>query len=420
MNQTLKILMMAGLVFGLTACNTATQQANPETGGDVKSLVIAEDVEYGQEDYKKIVNANNQLGMDLIAQVPADDYGNMFVSPLSLYMALSMLYNGAAGDTKAEIADVLHATISPDEMNKANASLSMMLAGNSDSVQLAISNSIWLNQSYDFQPEFAQNTQDYFNAKTEKIDVSDPESADLINGWVKDSTNGMIEKMVEKPLPKNLKTILLNAVYFNGKWHTPFEEKNTEEQPFHLADGTTVDMPFMKMEQHWSYMENDQFQAVALPYGDWEASMYVFLPKEHSSLEEFKTALTPDNWNNWRRSFNTGEGLVSLPKFEMEYEIQLNDALMALGMETAFGASDLSNMYEQGSGQISHVKQKTALKVDEKGTEAAAVTEVAIAVSSEQPEHFTLEVNRPFFVAIEDTETSTILFLGAVSNPAVE
>ncbi|WP_088005482.1 serpin family protein [Indiicoccus explosivorum] len=413
MNGTVKTLMAAGVALVLTGCGTEEQ----ETAGDVKTLEIAADVEYGKEDYKKIVNANNELGMELMAEVPADGDGNTFISPLSLYMALSMLYNGAAGETKAEIAEVLNASIPPEEMNKANASLMVMLADNSESVQLDIANSIWLNETYDFQQEFAESNRDYFNAKIEEIDVTDSESSDRINDWVSGRTNGMIDKMVPKPLDPNLVTILLNAIYFKGEWTEPFEEKNTEDRPFRLHNGESVDVPLMTAKRYWDYMETDQFQAAILPYGDREAGMYVFLPKTGSSLEEFEAGLTPENWKSWRQQFDYREGTLSIPKFELEYGVLLNDALKTLGMETAFMDSNLSGMLEGGGGTISEVKQKTALKVDEKGTEAAAATSITVPTEGSAEGPFTMTVDRPFFLAIEDTETRTLLFMGSIADP---
>ena len=208
---------MIALVLLLAACNTAPQPDAPESGAGVKNLVIGEDVEYGKEDYQKIVDGNNKLGMDLVANVPANDHGNFFVSPLSLYMALAMVYNGSDGVTKDEIVNVLEAKgISRDEMNQANASLISKLSSDSDEIELNIANSIWVKDSYEFLEDYTESSQDYYNAKIEAIDITDPASADLINDWVSDATNGKIEEMTAKPLPGNLVALLLNAIYFNG------------------------------------------------------------------------------------------------------------------------------------------------------------------------------------------------------------
>ncbi|AQQ53119.1 serpin family protein [Planococcus lenghuensis] len=418
MKGNVQLLISASVLLVLAGCGNVSLLSDQWTDERGETLQIDEEVEYGKEDYRKIVQANNQLGMELLPEISANENGNKFISPLSLYMALSMLYNGADGKTAAEIADVLNTSLTPEEMSRANASLSMMLANNSESVVLEVANSVWLNEDYDFKESFIKNSGDYFNADVHEIDIGEPASSDEINDWVDDSTNGMIEKMVPKPLNSNLVAILLNAIYFNGKWTLPFEEKNTEDQPFYLENGKSVDLPMMTMDLDWVYLENDLFQAVAMPYGNREATMFVFLPREELPLDEFEGRMTMKNWAEWRQQFSDRYGTLSLPRIELEYGVFLNEPLKALGMETAFAESDLSKMFEQKGPDISKVMQKTALKVDEEGTEAAAVTEIAVAVEGNADGPFEMTVNRPFFLIIEDTETRSILFMGAISNPA--
>ena len=388
----LVLLLLAGVLTFVVACGTGDMNSGHD---------ISEKVEFEQDAYQKIATPNNELGFKLLAEVEADENEKTFISPTSLFAALSMVYNGAAGETKEEIAKVLQAEgISVDDLNEANASLLSMLDKDSKQIQLSIANSIWLNEDFHFQKDFADNTKAYFNAEIDEVDVLDNASAKKINDWVKQATNDKIEDMVEEPLDPDLVALLLNAIYFKGDWTYEFDKALTENHPFYLRDGTTKEVPLMNLYEELAYMENDDFQAVALPYGDGEMSMKVFLPKEDTSLEAFKQTLTSENWAAWETQFTFQEGTVLLPKFQLEYETVLSDSLKKIGMATAFdGRADFAKMIEEKEPLvISEVKQKTFIDVNEEGTEAAAATSVAVELTSAPMETpFYMEVNRPFF-----------------------
>ena len=306
------------------------------------------------------------------------------------------------------------------DVNKANASLMTILNKDSDNIQLQIANSIWLNEEYQFQEEFSQRTKDYFNAEIAEIDISSNDSPKRINEWVKKATNDKIDKMVDGPLDDNLVAMLLNAIYFKGDWTYPFDKKDTENRGFQLMNGTEKEVPFMKLQEELSYMANDEFQAIKLPYGDREMSMTIVLPNEQKSFKEFQTTLSAEKWEEIQSDFKSLRGTLLLPKFKLEYETKLNEALEALGMASSFtDMADFSKMVEgDASLFISEVKQKTFIDVNEEGTEAAAVTGVQMdTTSAPADDPFVMEVNRPFFIAITDDETGNILFLGFIANP---
>ncbi|MFS0690107.1 serpin family protein [Sporosarcina sp. 179-K 8C2 HS] len=406
-------LVGMSLLLSTTGCGTSNEG----------NLEIAEGVEFGDKDYEKIVAPNNELGFKLFKEIEADDDGNLFISPTSLLMALAMVYNGADGTTKEEIAKVLQVEgTDPNDVNKANASLVTIMNKDSKAIQLQVANSIWINEEFHFQEEFAQRTKDYFNAKIEEIDIKSSDPAKQINDWVEKATKGKIDKMVDGPLDDNLIVMLLNAIYFKGDWQYPFDKKNTENHDFQMTDGTEKEVPFMKLEKKLPYMVNNEFQAVQLPYGDGEMSMTIVLPNEQKSFEEFQTTLSAEKWDELRSNFGSMRGTLLLPKFKIEYETELNDALEALGMESAFtDRADFSKMVEgDDSLFISKVKQKTYIDVNEKGTEAAAVTGVQIEETSAPPDDpFVMDVNRPFFFVITDNETGVVLFMGFVVNPEI-
>ncbi|MCZ2260314.1 serpin family protein [Sporosarcina sp. G11-34] len=408
--------VLAFLLLFVTGCGAGA-------GSNETSEVaeILKDVKFGEKDYEQVVAAVNELGFKLVDGVEADQEGNTFISPMSLFMALSMVYNGADGVTKEEIAKALQVEgIDVNELNKANASMMSILDKETEEIQVDVANSIWLNEKYSFQDDFAEHNKGYFNAEIEEIDITSSESPKRINDWVKKATNDKIEEIVDSPLDSNLVAILINAIYFKGNWAYEFDEEETKTHPFKLEDGTTKDVPLMMLNEELAYMENEDFQAVALPYGEREMSMKVFLPRENINLDEFKKTITNDNWALWNSEFILKEGMVKLPKFQLEYDISLNNVLKELGMNSAFseGADFTKMIKEEDPVWISGVKQKTFIDVNEEGTEAAAVTSVEMKTTSMQiDEPFKMEVNRPFFFTITDDETDAILFMGSIANP---
>ena len=252
------------------------------------------------------------------------------------------------------------------DVNKANASLMTILNKDSENIRLQIANSIWLNEEYQFQEEFSQRTKDYFNAEIAEIDIASTDSPKRINEWVKKTTNDKIDKMVDGPLDDNFVAMLLNAIYFKGDWKFPFDKKDTEDRDFHLMNGTEKEVPFMKLQEDLLYMANNEFQAVKLPYGDGEMSMTIVLPNEQKSYKEFQTTLSAEKWEGFQSDFKSMRGTLLLPKFKMEYETELNDALEALGMASAFtDSADFSKMVEgDASLLISKVKQKTLYRCE--------------------------------------------------------
>ncbi|WP_336824330.1 serpin family protein [Sporosarcina sp. USHLN248] len=404
-------LVGMSLLLPMTGCGTSNEG----------NLQISEGVEFGEKDYEKIVDPSNELGFKLMDQIDIDDKGNLFISPTSLWMALALVYNGADDATKEEVAKTLQVNgLEPMDVNRSNASLMTLLNKDLKNIQLQIANSIWLNEEFKFQEPFSQRTKDYFNAKIEEIDIKSNDSPKRINDWVERATNGKIDKIVDGTLDENLVAMLLNAIYFKGDWKYPFDKKDTENRNFSLTDGTEKEVPFMKLEEKLSYTANDEFQAVKLPYGEGEMSMTIVLPNEQKSFKEFKDTLSAEKWTALQSDFNSLKGTLLLPKFKMVYEAELNDALEALGMTSAFtDKANFSKMVEGDSSLfISKVKQKTYIDVNEEGTEAAAVTGISVdTASAPADDPFVMEVNRPFFFTITDDETGVVLFIGFVANP---
>lgn len=367
----------------------------------------------------RLTAAQTRFGFKLLSQLQQDPTQNLSISPSSVAIALSMLYNGATGNTQQAMAAALELNeISLEDLNQANAALETALESADPKVTLSIANSLWGRTGFTFKPDFLQRNQTFYDAEITNLDFDSPDAPAQINNWVSQNTAGKIPQIIDQIDPAQV-LFLINAVYFKGDWTVPFNPDETREQAFQLPDGSTKQQPMMSQQGNYAYYETDQFQAVSLPYGDRRFSMYIFLPRPESSLTTFQQTLSAENWESWMNQFSRRQGSIQLPKFTIEYETSLNKALQALGMEVAFaaGRAEFANLSDRET-VISEVKHKTFLEVNETGTEAAASTSVGVALTSLDPNPpFQMRVDRPFFYAIRENQTGTLLFMGAVANP---
>lgn len=365
---------------------------------------------------KDLPQAHNAFGFNLLKSLNAQEEDkNIFISPSSVSLALTMVYNGADGETKDAIVKTLQfENLDISKINQESLGLINGLTNPDEKVELSIANSAWVKKGFEIKPEFLEVVKNYYKAEANSLDFDSPSAKNTINDWVSKNTRGKIPTIVDSTSGKVL--FLINATYFKGTWTTEFDKKLTEDKKFTPAKGPATNRPFMKQKSTMSYLENKDFQSVSLPYGKNERlSMYVFLPKD---LNGFVNQLDIDTWNKWMTQYQDEKGTILLPRFKLEYEQGLTPSLTQLGMGVAFGdQASFSNIAP--SLFISEVKHKTYLDVNEEGTEAAAVTSIGVApVSAEpQPKTFYMEVNRPFFIAIRDNQTGEILFTGIIQSP---
>jgi len=370
----------------------------------------------------RLTAGNSRFSFKLFEQLAKAQAGkNILVSPASVALTLAMIYNGASGETQEGMAKALEwPGMSLTEINQANAVLRTILASADAKVQLNIANSLWARNGLVFKPEFIQRNQIFYAAEVNNVDFAAATAPALLNNWVKQKTNGKINKIVDR-IPGDAVLYLLNAIYFKGNWATPFDKSKTKDGQFTLPSGAKKKLPLMSQNGRFRYFENEKFQAVSLPYGAGRMSMYVFLPAKNSNLKAFQAELSATNFESWTSELRSTEGNIALPRFKLEYEITLNNTLKALGMETAFDPerANFGAMYTKPPSAnvfISEVKHKTFVEVNEEGTEAAAVTSGGMQVTSFVPP-FKMTVDRPFFCAIRDNQTGAILFMGAIVEP---
>jgi len=369
-----------------------------------------------------IVAASNAFGFDLFQQLQRQAANkNVFFSPLSVSVALAMTYNGAVGGTKQAMARTLKIEgMNHAELNRSSAELLNALKSSDPKIELAIANSLWARGGVRFNEDFLARNRQFYGAEVAALDFNNPQSVATINRWVDTNTKGKINKIVDQIDPDQV-MFLINAVYFKGQWQKRFEKALTKDLPFHMLGAQQKPVPMMAQSGNYPYYRGDKFQAVSLPYGKGGVSLYLFLPDQGSAYNEFLKSLSYQKWEEWMNSFNDTPGDVKLPRFKLDYENTLNNALKDLGMGVAFSASeaDFSGIRAERDLFISEVKHKAIAEVNEEGTVAAAATSVGIGITSvaPTPQRFTFIADRPFLMAIRDSQTGAILFMGAVMEP---
>lgn len=349
----------------------------------------------------------------------ASDGKNVVVSPFSVKMALSMAAQGANGKTLEEMNKV----IGLDETSNEYFRRLIEDAAKDGDITLNIANSIWLKQGLEFNPAYMDILDSYYMAQASTLDFADPSSKDTINRWVSEKTNGKIEEIIDSIDSSDI-AFLINAIYFNANWSVPFEEGFTSKKDFTLLDGSKVKADLMSKTAHLLYQENNEFQAVELPYGEnGRYVMRVYLPKEDVKFDKFVKGIDKESLQQWGGDFGSMKGVLELPKFKTEYSNSMKDILISMGIKEAFNSNsaDFSKMVtvEGQNVYISEVMHKTYIDVNEKGTEAAAATSIEMsATSAPQPEEmFEMIVDRPFVFTIDDKESGETLFIGAIINP---
>ncbi|MDX2240139.1 MAG: serpin family protein [Leptolyngbyaceae cyanobacterium bins.302] len=369
----------------------------------------------------QLVDANTRFGFKLFSSIANQQPNqNVFVSPSSVAIALAMVYNGADGKTQQGMARAMEIQgMSLSALNQANADLKALLENPDPKVQLAIANSLWTRQGVPFKPEFIQRNQQFYQAKLTELNFADPRAVSTINAWVSQNTQGKITEIIDQ-LQQDDVMVLINAIYFKGNWSRQFDKQQTRTEPFYLTNGSSKIHPLMAQRGEYRYLDNALFQGVMLPYGNGRRmSMVVLLPKKTSNLTELQRNLTAANWEQWMGQFRNRQGAIQIPRFKLEYKVELAPILAQLGMAEAFSRQANFSGISPVPTQIDEVKHKTFVEVNEEGTEAAAVTSIGIRATAAIPmdEPFQMKVDRPFFCAIRDNQTGSVLFMGSIVNP---
>jgi serine protease inhibitor len=405
----------------LVACekNTGGQDYNDPTGNDQTDNTPGASSLDPEKSMLALVEADNAFGIGLFKEMATENQdSNIFISPVSVALALAMTYNGAAYSTKDAMESTLKLEdLTTDQINEAYKNLMNKLINADPDVLLEIANSIWYEQNFSVKQTFFDINKTYYNAQVRPLDFADPASVDTINQWVAQNTNEKITKIIGQ-IADDMVMYLINAIYFKGTWKYTFDEAQTSDRPFFLSENNSKQTAFMHIEEYFDYADLNKFEALKIPYGNEDYTMVVIKPKSGSDVSDIIKALSAEQWDNWMNEFSSRETMLYLPKFKFEYEQELNDLLKSMGMEIAFNKTlaDFSNINETAQLYIDKVKHKTYIEVNEEGTEAAAVTSVVIGVTSAGNNVF-FDANKPFLFAIMEEETGAIVFMGRMMNP---
>jgi serine protease inhibitor len=368
----------------------------------------------------QIVDGGNRFGFDLFREVvsrelPAD---NVFISPLSVHMALGMAWNGAAGTTRNQMTETMYFPhVSDPLINEGYKRLITDLLTVDEKVTMEIANSIWYRKDFRVKESFLVTNRDYFNAEVSALDFSDPKAKDIINDWVAEKTHDKIDKIVER-IESDHVMFLINAIYFKGMWETEFKADNTRNHAFSLADGSQKEVMTMEITSNYAYARREGYRVLELPYGRGNFSMLVMLPEPGSNVDELIVGMDVEEWNALAQELSyKSEVSLRLPRFGFSFETELKAPLMSLGIEDAFmpGPADFSGITDEEI-YISRVRHKSFVEVNEEGTEAAAVTSIEFRETSVSiPLEF--HVDRPFVFALKEKYTNSLMFIGKVMDP---
>ena len=363
-----------------------------------------------------LVAADNTFGLNLFQNLSAGGSGNVAISPISIAMALQIVYNGAGGETLQGMSQTLQlGSMSMQDLNNANAALQGSLLNPDPQVQLTLANSLWMHLGVNsVSAAFTQMDQTYYGAT-----VGDLAGALAnVNDWVSTATDGLITNILPNANYAGVVAVIANAIYFKGQWSTAFDPNQTAPAPFTLVDGTEVSVPMMHQSADYGYFKGANFQVLRMPYGQGRFSMLIAMPDAGTSFSSFVAGVTVDAVKNWVAQMQSGLGSVGLPRFTTTYGTSLVQPLTALGMQAAFCSDPAAGFPGIGLVCMGDVEHKTVVEVDETGTVAAGATTVNIMPTAVPAPLFSITLDHPFLYAIRDDQTGELLFIGAMLNPS--
>lgn len=373
---------MAALVASMVSCTSAPVQVSETQGSELS---------FSLNFFKKAISVS---GKD----------ANVTVSPYSAGVALSMLMQGAEGETKVELNNALCGCVFTNEN-----------IDQGKEIVVKTANSVWVDDDFSVRNTYVDHLSKEYDALVKSLSFADPETVHAINDWCSEHTEGLINGIIDKLTPQ-MKMVLANALYFKAEWVKKFNAAMTRDAVFHGSKGDS-DVPFMSKKDSYMYAEYYGNQLIELPYAGGKYSMYILLPSKNLDLNEVLSYLNDSSVKEVIGMMDVQQVSLKLPKFKIETEMSLVNTLQHMGVRSAFtSAADLSGI-SRGPLAVSDILHKTVVDVDENGTEAAAVTAVMMALTSARPSQpKVMEVNRPFIYMIADMETGRVLFSGRVMN----
>ena len=357
------------------------------------------------------------LSLELCRQLGGEKMDNWLVSPFSLQCALGMLSNGANGETHDEILYTLGLSqYSQEEVNAYFKKLIEGLHTVNSAITVKTANSVWGNAGVSLKDDFQKMNIENYSAMVSQLDFSDPSAVDQINAWCNQTTEGLIPSILDEVNP-TATVYLLNSLYFKARWESEFAPEKTQEGDFNTSSGKVVKADFMQTQRMAAYVENEWFTSTSLSYQNDSYAMRLILPQPEISIDQVLQALSESDENLWKNTILADINL-KMPRFTLENKMNLIPALQALGMKKAFTNEAVFSSMSDIATYISLVQQATRLKVDEEGSEGAAVTVIEGDLMSPLPEEkVDFFLDRPFLFQILEPATGTVLFMGQVGSP---
>lgn len=410
-------LICIGILFGsLTSCMQAK-------AADLTAGLTANPINTEGAVSREALEALRAFSMELFRRSMEAGEENTLVSPASVLLALGLTANGASGDTLKEFEAVLGGeSFSLEQISLVCRALMEQYQDTAGSTVFRIANSIWYDEGFDPEKTFLQTDADYFGAPAFQRSFRDTGTVEEVNAWIKTATEGLIPKMLDK-IDADSVMFLINALYLKATWRSQFNPNDNYDGEFALKDGTTAPVTFMtKGVSQELYIETEQATGVLLPYDDEKLAFLAVLPEEGITAAGYAAALDGDSLVTLLAAAERKSVLLGLPKFEAECSLTLNDTLKVMGLQRGFDPdeADFSAMgtLPEGNLYIGSVLHRTVLKVNEKGTEAAAATIVNMMGTGMPMDYVTVRFDRPFVYAVVDLETNLPVFIGVMENPA--
>ena len=364
-------------------------------------------------------NSVNSFGLDLY-RVLSGKEGNIFFSPFSISTALAMTYLGADGNTALQMKQVLH--FEDEGLHESFSELIASLDKPAEAYRLITANALWVQKNYPLLESFLKDIDRYYRAPVNIVDfVTDLDnSIRKVNDWIEEKTAGKIKNMLTKDDVDSLtRLILTNAIYFKGKWKTPFDEKLTKKDFFYVNENTKVEVDMMELTEKFEYYEDDRVQVLKLPYAGSSLSMVIVLPRVNVKLIELEKDLTKEKIEQWLKNLSETRVQLFLPRFKILERLSMKETLVKMGMTDAF--SDKANFSKIDGTlklKIQNVIHQAFVEVNEEGTEAAAATAVIVGIKMAMPVMPVIfRADRPFMFFIQEETSNTILFMGRLQKP---
>lgn len=374
--------------------------------------------EEGDASINAILEANKKFAFDIYHNLKVDE-GNIFYSPYGLSTALAMTYAGAKGETKSQMAKVLHLNEKDKDLHKSFGIIQEKFNKlSSEVIKLELANGLWADRNWKFLDSYFDLINNDYKAVARNIDMQNKvKTAEIINKWTSDKTHGKIDEIVSPDDFDLARLVLTNAIYFKGTWKYKFDKENTKKNNFFLHDKSKVKVDFMQLSDTLNYFENERAQVLEIPYSGEDISMILILPDKRSGIRNFEKDFSLEEYERWNSLLKPVDINIFIPKFKLEYEKEFKQVLSDLGMPIAFSqAADFSGMTGKLDLQIDEVKHKSFIEINEEGSEAAAVTVVIMREKSAVIKK-AFNANRPFIIIIKENSTNSILFMGRIENP---